>query len=146
MQTSKSDLEKRKAEIEKRRAEKCGEREHAVALRRLENEVKLGEIEEQTGKTIGIDLGVVWLRNGGMIVVRHPGQLAYEKYQISAGPLATAESMHTYAKAAVLSPDPKTEGAAYLDALEAEPGALLSVVRVANALCEGQQEVIRGKS
>ena len=50
------------------------------AERRLENEALLIDIERERGKTVGIDLGVVWLPTGHMIVVERPPLIDYERF------------------------------------------------------------------
>jgi len=73
--------EKSKIElIRERRAAKLKDLADGANRQRELNEEKLGEIEEQTGKTLGHDLGVVWLPTGNMIVVQQLEPLRYEKY------------------------------------------------------------------
>ena len=74
-------LREQAAEIAKERKGRVDEFYDEANVRRLENEVKLGELERTHKLTLGIDMGVVWLPTGHMIVVRRPDLLPYEQYQ-----------------------------------------------------------------
>lgn len=62
------------------RKERLDARADEVKVRRLENEVLLIELEQKTGYTLGLDMGVVWLTSGDMVVVHKPQLLPYERY------------------------------------------------------------------
>jgi hypothetical protein len=80
-QPSPEELKAKIAAGAERRAAKIKSSEDTAALRRLENEARLCDIEDETGKTLGVDLAVAYGRFGDMVVVTRPRALKYEKFQ-----------------------------------------------------------------
>ena len=81
MSTRKEKLDRLK-EIEAARNVKRDSVADAASEKRIDNELLLAEIESDKNLTLHIDMGVVWLTDGSMILVRKPSYLAYEKYQM----------------------------------------------------------------
>jgi hypothetical protein len=100
------ELKAKLAEIEERRAEKKQAYSTAAKARRLENEVKLGQIEADTGLTLGIDLGVVWAPDGSMVVAKMPPAIAHQQFFHATGKVggATDQEIENYIKSALLCP------------------------------------------
>lgn len=71
------------AESRKRRAEKHAAFDDIVKANRLDSELKVDEIEQQTGKTWGIDLACVFLPDGKVIVVHRPPAVVFNKMSLA---------------------------------------------------------------
>jgi hypothetical protein len=146
MQTSKNteELKNKVAAAAARRKQKLTEFNDASAMLRLENEAKLADIETETGKTLGIDLAVVWLKSGNMVVVGKPRQVIYEKYQHRAiNNQIDAKTIDEFlAHPTVIYPD-----ALHIETLwELEPEAKFAAALLAQRLCEVDQKSLEGKS
>jgi hypothetical protein len=114
----------------------------AARRKRLENEVRLADIENATGKTLGVSLAVVWTPGGDMVVIQKPTQIAYESYNLAGvnGPV-TAVALHDFITPLVVHP----KGIEVERVFEACPGAKLVCAQLANAMCAAEQETIEGK-
>lgn len=108
-ETSKT-IEQQLEEIAKVRAERIKQAKSEALTLKQQNQLKLAEIERATKKTLGLDLGVVWLSNGEMIVVQKPSPLIFEQHQlkVSQGKDVTAEDIDT-----VLSGSPPNSALIY---------------------------------
>ena len=115
----------------RRKAKQAASKDAAVQ-RRLENEARIGDIEESTGLTLGVDLGVVWCPNGDMVLVRAPDQLTHERHQLKAGQgEVTAQDLDRLLKAptVVYPAEGFTE-----QVWSACPGAKIAAANIAMAL------------
>lgn len=126
-----------------KRAAKVSASTDAAALKRLENEAKLVDIEEETGLTYGVDFGVVWCRSGEMAVVRKPPALKYEKYVLACtnGKITTKDVDDLLAAPTMLYPVAgQTE-----QLWEKEPGAKMAAAELAQRLYEIASKDFEGK-
>ena len=80
--STQEELKSKVAAGKARRASRVKAFDGEAAMLRLQNEAKLVEIEDETGLTLGIDLGVVWCPNGAMVAVRKPDFGDYETFQL----------------------------------------------------------------
>jgi hypothetical protein len=81
------------AAIKKRRTERINSFDAAARETRLVSELKLGEIEEQTKKTLGIDLAVIFLPSGKMIVVHKPAAVVFNRLMLAQASNAVTEEV-----------------------------------------------------
>jgi hypothetical protein len=137
------DLEAKVRAAQVRRQAKIAEHAANSARTRLENEAKLADLETELGRTVGVDLAVVWLRNGGMVVVGKPRQITYEKFTLKQanGEVSAQDITQFLQPPTVLYPE-----ALRLESLwEAEPEAKFAAVKLALQLCQADQESYLGK-
>lgn len=71
------------AEIKAKRKTKLDAFDAAAKSLREENEIKLGEYEDTTGKTLGIDLANIFTPSGKMIVVQKPPAVVHNKLMLA---------------------------------------------------------------
>ena len=71
------------AAVQKRRKARLESFDDAAKLKRQESEIKLGEIEEATNKTLGIDLAAVFLPDGRLMVAHKPSAAAHNKLMMA---------------------------------------------------------------
>jgi hypothetical protein len=130
------------AAAERRKAKQAASKD-AAALLRLENEARIGDIEDATGLTLGVDMGVVWCPDGQMVLVRRPSQLSHEKYNLQAMQKdVTAQMLDEFVRPpTVVYPE-----AGKLEAVwQACPGAKIAVANVASRLAEVTSAGLEGK-
>jgi hypothetical protein len=82
--TTRDELRAKVAAAAERRAAKVVAAAEFAANSRLANEAHIGDVEDATGLTLGVDMGVVWCPDGQMVLVRRPSQLSHEKYNLQA--------------------------------------------------------------
>ena len=75
--------EEKLAAIRKAREDRQSAFYAAAKTKRQESELKLGEIEAETGKTLGIDLAAVFLPDGSLIVVKKPPAVVHNKIMMA---------------------------------------------------------------
>lgn len=142
-QASVEDLKAKIAAGAAKRAKKVAASVDAAAQKRLENEARLVDIEDETGLTSGVDLGVVWCRSGEMVVVRKPPALKYEKYVLACtnGKITARDVDDLLAAPTVLHPV-----AGQTEALwEREPAAKMAAAEIAQRLYEIASKDFEGK-
>jgi hypothetical protein len=105
-----NDKSKRIADIKKRRTEKLSAFDIAAKATREDSEIKLGEIEERTGKTFGIDLAAMFLPDGRLIAIKKPATVVHNKLMIAQGNgKVTDEVITEYCNAALEFPETPIE-------------------------------------
>lgn len=139
-------VEELKAKIAKANADRVAKQashKDAVALRRLENEASISDVEARTGLTLGIDLGVVWCPDGSMALVGKPDPFVHERFALKVSTnTVTSKDIDEFVKAAVVYPE-----ALKLEALWTScPGAKSAAANIAMSLCEAETADIEGKS
>jgi hypothetical protein len=125
--------------------------ETAATRKRKENELRLAQIEAETGKTVGVDLGVVWTEHGDMIVVQHPPMLVFEKCAFrnlqSAGAGLAMDS--TVVEDLLAEPTivyPKESGLREEIYRKTHGAARISAALLVQKMCDQTQVVFEGKS
>jgi hypothetical protein len=138
-----SDIATKIAEQAARRAARQADAEATTETNRQQSWLAIGDVEEQSGKTLGVDLAAVWLPDGRVIVVQKPCQAAYESYQIKAQNNGVdAKVIDAYTKASVVYPTALFVEPLYRDF----PGAKFAVALLATRMAEADQKSLEGKS
>ena len=143
MQASKDEILAKIAAGAARRKQKVEASNEAAELTRLENEARLVDIEADTGLTLGVDLGVVWLRSGKMVAVRRPPQIRFEKYQLKSvnGDITPKDIDDLLAAPTVVYPEP-----GFLEPLwSGESAAKFAAVDIVHRMCDIASKDFAGK-
>ena len=144
MSTRQEKLAKLK-EVNDARNAKLDEIDAAAADKRLDNELLIAELEAKNNLTLNVDMGVVWLTDGSMVVIRKPTYLAYERYQIDiqdAEKNAKIEVRDAYLKECVIHPT--MQAAQQLN--DVNGSCLFAACNLANRMHDSAGDSMEGKS
>lgn len=137
-----NEKEQKLAEAKARRKAKIEAYDAAVADTRLESELKLAEIEEKTGKTLGIDLAAVFLPDGRLIAVKKAPAVIYNKMSTATSNRALTEEIQSeFSDAVVEGMMPVEAQKMYLEF----PNARDAVINAATLLVSVDQSNLLGK-
>ena len=130
------------ADIKKKRADKLAAYDAAVKETRIDSEIKLGEIEESTGRTLGINLAVVFLPDGRFIAVKKAPAVVYNKISTATSNRNLTEELQSeFSAVAVEYPTAVEAENMYLDF----PNARDAVINAASLLVAVDQSNLLGK-
>lgn len=140
------ELKEMKAKAEAARAAKAVKALADYEAKRLRHEaITIPEAEVNTGTTLGVDLGVVWLKSGDCVLVRKPVSIKFEKYQLKSisGKVDMSDIDALLAPPTLVYPPTLGE----LEKLQDEaPEVKFAAALVANRFAEVDQKSLEGKS
>ena len=150
-QLTDEELDERIKAAKDKRKETTQKVEAAAIRKRKENELILADIEAETGKTLGVDLGAIFTEHGDMIVVQRPPMVVFEKFAFKnlnapgAGLALDSQSVDDLlADPTVLYP--KTSGEREAVYTKTRGSARITAALLVQKMCDQNQAVFEGKS
>ncbi len=137
------DMRQQVAAIEAARREKLTARDEAVEMHRLQEQLKLPDLEAKEG-LLGRDIEAVYSpKTGDMVVVRTPAPVVFQRFQEKVlGPKAVSTAdLYELIYACLVYPDKKS----FQAICDSAPGMLSSTMRALQSLNGAADEEMAGK-